>query len=431
MTSFINTFFKIGLSKFIVIIFGLTTSIIIARILGPEKNGHIAILLVYPSLFMTFGSLGISQSLTYFVGKNIYNEEKIKIAITQIWIFSSTISIISCIILIYAFNNSTNSLILITLALIPIPFTLFNTYNMGLYLGKNQINKYNQINWIPSIIIFILTIVFIYFLKLDIEGAMLASLGGPILMSIILILKNDFLNYISFKIEWEIIKSLLKLGLIYALSLLVINLNYKIDIILIDKLSNSYQLGIYSKGAALTQYLWQIPMLLSTLVFSKSATSKKDKDFSLKVTQLLRISILIITIICIILLFFSKDIILTLFGQQYKESVSVLNYLLPGVLLLTIFKVMNMDLAGKGKPWIALKAMIPALILNIILNLFLIPKFGANGAAISSTFSYTFAAILFVYFYSSFTKISFKEIFSYSKKDFKPFITLYRKILKK
>ena len=30
------------------------------------------------------------------------------------------------------------------------------------------------------------------------------------------------------------------------------------DIILLDKLSNAYELGIYAKGAAITQYLWQI-----------------------------------------------------------------------------------------------------------------------------------------------------------------------------
>ena len=430
MSTFIKSFFKIGISKIIVIVFSIATSILTARTLGPEKNGIIAALLVYPSLFMTFGSLGISQSVTFFIGKQKYHEDNIKRAITQIWAITSILSLIICYLLIYSFTNVSNDILLIMLAILPIPFTLFNTYNMGLFLGKNEISKYNQINWIPSILIFFLSLVFILYLKLDIKGAILATLVGSILMSIILFLKNDFLSFFSAKIEWIVIKKLLSLGLIYALSLLVINLNYKIDIILIDKLSTPFELGIYSKGSSLIQYLWQIPMLLSTLVFAKSATSKKDIEFSLKVAQLLRISILI-TIICIILILFSKFIILTMYGEQYKESVSVLVYLLPGVLLLTIFKVMNMDLAGKGKPWIALKAMIPALIINIILNITLIPEKGANGAAIASTISYSFAAILFTYFYSKTSQVSIKQIFTYKKTDFKPFISVFNKLIHK
>jgi O-antigen/teichoic acid export membrane protein len=431
MSTFIKSFFKIGISKTIVIIFSIATSILTARTLGPEKNGILAALLVYPSLFMTFGSLGISQSVTFFIGKQKYHEDNIKRAITQIWAITSILSLIICYLLIYSFTNVSNDFLLIILAILPIPFTLFNTYNMGLFLGKNEISKYNQINWIPSILIFFLSLVFILNLKLDIKGAILATLGGSFSMSIILLLKNNFLSFFSVKIEWKLIKSLLSLGLIYALSLLVINLNYKIDVILLDKLSTPFELGIYSKGASLTQYLWQIPMLLSTLVFAKSATSKKDIEFSLKVAQLLRISIFIIAIICLILILFSKFIILTMYGVQYKESVSVFVYLLPGVLLLTIFKVMNMDLAGKGKPWIALKAMIPALIINIILNIILIPEKGANGAAIASTISYSIAAILFTFFYSKTSKVSIKQIFTYKKNDFKLFMSVFNKLMNK
>ena len=70
MKSFINDLFSIFRSRVAVIIFGLGGNIITARFLGPQANGIIAALTVYPSLFMTFGSLGIQQSTTYFVGKN-------------------------------------------------------------------------------------------------------------------------------------------------------------------------------------------------------------------------------------------------------------------------------------------------------------------------------------------------------------------------
>jgi len=58
-----------------------------------------------------------------------------------------------------------------------------------------------------------------------------------------------------------------------------------------------------------------------------------------------------------------------MYGEKFEGSIEVLKILLPGVLVLTLFKVMNTDLAGKGKPWVSMKAMIPALIINIIINI--------------------------------------------------------------
>jgi len=84
-------------------------------------------------------------------------------------------------------------------------------------------------------------------------------------------------------------------------------------------------------------------------------------------------------------------------------------------------------LAGKGKPWIAMKAMIPSLIINIILNIITIPKYGANGAAFSSTISYSLAAILFLQLYSRETQMPLKTILNFSFKDFEPLINLVKK----
>src|SRR5690554_3187405 len=406
MSSFISDVFRVGISNFLIIAFGLTTSIITARYIGPEGNGIIAALLVYPSLFMSFGSLGIRQSTTYFLGKNIFSEEQIKTAITQIWMITTVFSIVSSFILIRYFNNS------------------------GIFLGKNDIKTFNKINWIPGLVALLGTIVFVIIFKLDIAGAMLASVGAPLFMSGILLFKNKFLKAFSFKYDWKIIKSLLSLGIVYAISLLVINLNYKTDIIILDELSTPYELGIYSKGSGITQYLWQIPMIFSTIVFARSAVSKNSKAFSLKVAQLLRLSFIAIGLGGIVLYFLSDLIIVGMYGVEFKGSISVLNYLLPGVLILTIYKVMNMDLAGRGKPWISMKAMLPALVLNILLNIWLIPSMGANGAAVSSTISYSLAGLLFLVFYSKEVSIPIRTIVSLKKSDLDPIRNMI-KMLKK
>jgi len=418
VASFIKDLSSVGLSKVGIIFFGLGKSIILARWLGPELNGTIASLAVYPSLFMTFGSLGIRQSTAFFLGKQIYSEEDIKKGIVQIWVLSCLICVVSSFLLIKYFSSSGSDNLLVFLAVLPVPFSLFNTYNSGIFLGKNQIIKFNRINWIPPLIGLIFTLILVVIFNLSIVGAMMAGFIGSLFMFFILVRENKFLGSFTFQINWKVFKSLLSLGLIYATALLLINLNYKIDVILLDKISTPFETGIYSKGASIIEYLWQIPMLLSTIVFARSATAKKSLEFSYKVVQLLRISFLIILLGSVVLALTAPFLIRILFGIEFLPSADVLVYLLPGVLLLTIFKVLNMDLAGRGKPWISLKAMVPALIINIILNLFLIPDFGANGAAIASTISYSFAAMIYLVVYSREVGMPVREILNFSLNDF-------------
>lgn len=424
--SFLKDFVSVGLSKILMILFGLASTVIIARYIGPEGNGVIAALIVYPSLFMSFGSLGISQSVTYFLGQNLYEEFKLKIAITYIWFLSSTISFLVCWALLAGFTNVEVDWVIILLALLPIPFTLFNTYNMGLFLGKNQIKQYNSVNWLPIMVVCMSNVLFVIVLGLGIKGALLSAAFGPMTMSIFLLFKNDFHSYFGKKVDFLLIKKLFSLGLVYAFSLLIINLNYKIDVILLDQFSDKTQLGLFSRGMAIAEYLWQIPMLFSTLVFARSASTKNPKEFSFKVARLLRLSFLSISILSVILLIFANQIINLLYGEAFQGSVPVLQLLLPGVVILTIFKVMNMDLAGKGKPWIAVKAMLPALIVNVAINLVLIPSYGAIGSAIASALSYSVAGLVFLYFYSCETKMPIMQIVQLKKDDFDMLFKIFR-----
>lgn len=428
MKSFVSDVFSVGVSRGLIILFGLTTSIIVARVLGPENNGVIAALLVYPSIFMSFGSLGIRQSAAYFLGKNIFSESQIKTAITHIWLISSVISLAVCFLLMRYFSNSGDNSWLIILAVSPIPFTLLNNYNSGVFLGKNEISSFNKINWIPTLVILVVTTILVLWLSFGVSGYLIALIVGPLFISVILTFKNKFITAFSFNYNWSIIKSMLSLGMVYALALLIINLNYKIDVILLDNMSSNFETGIYSKGVSITEYLWQIPMLFSPLVFSRSAISNDGRAFSLKVSQLLRLSFVAIGLVELLVFLFSKFIINLMFGESYAGSVMVLNTLLPGVLMLTVFKVINMDLAGKGKPWISIKAMAPALIINIILNIIFIPKYGAVGAAIASSISYTIASILFIFFYSIEMKIPVLEIIRFKVSDFKPIVQILKKL---
>ncbi len=430
-SSFLKDLVAVFQSKAAIVAFGFAMSIITARYLGPEGNGIIAALMVYPTLFMSIGSLGVRQSTTYFVGQEKYPMEDIYGAALSIWLFTTVLVVSICLVLINYFTKGQYTSIHIFLAVAAIPFSLYNTYTSGIFLGKQDIRQFNRINWIPAGINLVFTFLLVVVVPWGVTGSMIGSVLAPFIMFFLVMWRIRKMVPVKFNFDFKLMGNMLRLGIVYAVSLLVINLNYKADIILIEKYANTYELGIYSKGVSIIQYLWEIPMLLSTLVFSRSAGAKDPKEFSRKVCRLLRIAGVVIIIASILLFLLSKYVILFLFGEQFRGSIMVLKLLLPGVLLLTIFKVLNMDVAGKGKPWLSMTAMIPAVIINILLNILWVPKYGANGSALASTISYSVAAILFLLIYSKYVQIPIKEIFTFNHEDKLAVRSVYLKVKQK
>jgi O-antigen/teichoic acid export membrane protein len=431
VSTFAKDLFSVLKSRATVIVCGVLTSVLTARYIGPIGNGIIATLTVYPDLLMSVGSLGIRQSTTYFIGQKKHDERDIVSSILYVWIFSSLFCLALCYLLLKFSTKGDYSNEMVALAIVAIPFSLFNTYASGVFLGKNNIKEFNRINWVPNVIRFVGTLVLVVFFAMDVRGAMIGIIAGYFFLSFLVFKKLKKIVPLKFKYNPEIIKGLLRLGIIYAISFLIISLNYKVDVMLLERLSTDYEIGIYSKGVSVVQYLWEIPTLLSTIIFARSAVSKDPKEFSYKVATLLRICTVVILAVSVVFYFLSDFIMITMYGEAFAPSAMVQKLLMPGILLLTVFKVLNMDLAGKGKPWIAMKAMVPSLILNVILNYMWDAKYGANGASMASTVSYALSAVLFLYFYAKEVQIPVKEILTFKKSDYEMITSKINQFLKR
>lgn len=430
MASFLKDTSRVAVSKVLMIATGLATSVIVARWLGPSANGVMAAVAVYPALLMTVGSLGVRQATAFSLGSGKYQLNDIKTAISQLWLVASTITVFGSFALIWIFSKQANDLLLVSLAIAPIPFQLFNTYNTGIFLGQNKIRKFSRISWLPKLFVLLSTIVLVIFLAKGVYGALLATAMGPFVMFVILVFQNKFVQHVSLRVNWEIVRSLVGLGAIYAIAMLVLTLNYKSDIIFLEYLSDSREVGIYSKGAHLMEYLWEIPMLFSMVTFARSASTTDRAAFSRKVTKLLRLSLIVVGTISIVLGVVAKPLILLLFGEQFEGSALVLQIMLPGVVVLTILKVVNMDLAGRGKPWISIQTMLPALVINIALNFAMIPKYGANGAAFASTVSYFFGGVFTWLAYARETGQPISEILRFGAGDLEFLLSKLKKAVR-
>jgi len=88
-------------------------------------------------------------------------------------------------------------------------------------------------------------------------------------------------------------------------------------------------------------------------------------------------------------------------------------------------RVLGTDLAGRGKPMLNTYITGFSVVLNIILNILMIPRFGILGAALATAISYSTAFIIMVFVYNKVSGNKLKDLFFFKKSD----IGFYRSFL--
>ena len=94
-----------------------------------------------------------------------------------------------------------------------------------------------------------------------------------------------------------------------------------------------------------------------------------------------------------------------IFNFSFQSAQNIFLILSPVILLYSILTLVNQIIILLNKEYLYLIRSILGMILNIVLNIFLITKYGITGAAVSTLITYIFIAILFNFFDKDILKI--------------------------
>jgi O-antigen/teichoic acid export membrane protein len=432
---------KIKLPKFVVDVASLMSSrvvmtsvdiiigILVARILGPSSKGIMTTAIVIPVLVLNFADLGLGSTITYMMGKRIYDDQVLISTMTLLIFFTSLLGITSALLayIITGFQVRYGwTIILICIAIIPARLVM--TLNTGVLMAKNRITKLAMVNIIPNSIYFVGVMALLFFGSLRVELVLLSQVLSVIITAVyVLTLVRKYGNLIPTYIS-ELFWNMLRKGVVYALATFVIGLNYSLDIVILEHMTNSKEVGIYSVGTSVAAILWWIPSVISTVNFSHSASSKDDMAHAKKTAVILRVVLWVAILPILLLYIFSPIVIPWVYGNAYYTSSIVVHAILPGVWAMLIFNILYGDLAGRGRPESALWVFSLAVVIDIALNIWWDPLFGAIGSAWASTVSYTLGGIIFGIVYARISNLRLRELFVIQRDDLKPLWGLIRKI---
>lgn len=414
-----NTLGVLG-TRVLMIFLSLAGGIIVARMLGPGNRGMLEILSTVPHLVVSFGNLGIGNANLYFIAKKKYSIEKIVANTVAISFLLGIILLIISFLIVGALSENVFRdipVVYSVIAFAPIPFMLFQRYSEYIFLGKELIGLRNRLNIIPGISYFIFIILLVVLLKKGVSGVLLAQLISATIAFILGVTLIKKLSRIGFQFDWQLFKKSVGYGIIPFSALVILNLNFKADIFFIKYFLDNTQVGYYSLGVSLGEKIWLVPEAIGLVLFSK-VSNINTNEANLLTPKLCRITLLFSVLSAIFLYCVGYWVIVLLYGVAFEPSVTPFKLLLPGIVTMTLFLLVHSDLTGRGKARITLMVFSFALVLNILLNVILIPRIGINGAAIASSISYSVGAIWLCFFFAKETGLGIGDILFFKRQDY-------------
>lgn len=385
-------------NKIIPLFFTFLLTVYIARSFEVKEYGIISFFFSILSVLILISGLGINVSAAKYTAQ--YNKSEklisvlnsgIKLRIIASLIFAFIIILTYKHLAVIIMKPELSSLLLISVPLLFLKGLL--AFLKNIFVGLHRLKYSFVINLLESILKLLLIILFFNFatasLLTIISVYTLATLLS-VIVGFLLLYRNyytiDRYNKVKIKFENDIIN--------YSIPLFFISIGViiasDIDIIMLGLLSTNEEVGYYSISKHIITKLPLMSFIIATGVMPIFA--KFDNNNRKKLTKflysLLRIMLIVYSVIFLLMFLLSPYFIPFIFGTQYQNAIQIFQYLLPYSFIYSFSIVLSAFLTYQGLAKKRVKNLIFSTILNITLNYILIPKYGAIGAAISTSISY-------------------------------------------
>ncbi|MCC7551070.1 MAG: flippase [Methanobacterium sp.] len=427
---FIKHIITTFLTTVLIFILSIVSSVIIARALGPEGQGIYTLVMLLPSLILILTNLGISRSVIYHLSKGDLPGDVLtgNFLIAAFILMAASVLIGYGLILFGAdeiFPNVPHYLLLMGLVIIPLQL-LFSQFYSGILYGLQKINTNNLFNLIQSIFLVIFIFLLVLVFKEDISGALTATIISLFITDILMTLWIIRNVPISFKFRKDIQKSIFSFGIKVHLTNVMYFFRSRVDVFILNFFLNPQAVGFYGIAYGTAETIWMLSQSAGNVLSPKisSMSSEEQKKY---LTPIITRNIFFISLMGAVALFLMGYwLIGFLYSESYLPSVEPMKILLIGVVAISAERILMSDIIARGKPIISTYLTAITVVLNIGLNVLLIPWIGILGVAWASSIAYSINLILTLAVYCRISGNSGWDVIIIKKEDIK----LYKNFIK-
>lgn len=373
----------------------LIVSIFSARLLGPSNYGLVNYGLTYTAFFTSLCYLGLHS----IVLKEFVDNPNQKGLVIGTSLGLRLISSLCAVVLIFLMSviidhGEKETIIVVVLTSISLIFQTFDTFSYFF-----QANYMSRITAIAGFVGYTVTScyrILLLIMGTNVRWFALSNSVDYIFIAVILFIcyKKHGGPKLSFSFSKG--KELLGKSYHFILSGAMIAIYGQADKLMLKHYLSQSAVGLYSVASSINNaWVFVLSAIVTSLSPSIMSLYKTNKMlFERKNKQLYCLVFYISTVVAIVFTVLSRFIVSLLYGEQYIESAGVLAI----ITWLTAFSYLGVA----RDPWSVctdnqkfLKYMyVGAAVLNVILNAFMIPRWGINGAALASLLTQFFTCFI-------------------------------------
>jgi O-antigen/teichoic acid export membrane protein len=366
-----------------------------ARYLGPKLYGQLSYALAFTMLFCPISDLGLDGIVQREILLDPTAKDKAigtSFVLTAIGGLLSFILAVTGIFIVRPSDGLTHALV----AILSIG-AIFQAFIAIEYWYESQVEskrivaaKFSAflISNVLKLALIVLKAPLIAFAWVSLAEAGIGAAG------LVIIYNRDGYRISSWKFSTAATLKFLRISWPIILSGIMTTISMRIDQVMLGEMIGETEVGIYSVAVRLTEAWFFIPLTACSSAFPAIMNSwAGDKElFYKQIQKLYNLMAFIGYCIAIPVTIFSGWIIKLLFGAAYYKSGPLLSVLIWTVIVMNLGSARTLYLISMNWTKLLFITLLFGSVLNILLNLILIPRYGAVGAAISTIISYWLAS---------------------------------------
>jgi O-antigen/teichoic acid export membrane protein len=388
-------------------------TIYIARSLGAEGFGILSFALAFSGIFSIFADLGINTLTVREVArdKSLSNKYLGNGIIIKILLAFFSFGLIILIINLLGYNQET--ILVVYFVSISVILTSVSGIFNSIFQAYEKM-EYTSLSQILISVLMFCGVVLAIRLGFNVVGfAIVYSITSFLTLVFTLIIYIIKFSVPKFEVDIHFWKPTIIEALFFGLSSFFISIYFYISTIMISILNGNVDVGIFSAAYRLIFVLLFIPNVVIISLFpvmSQHFESYKDL-LKLEYEKTFKYLFLMAIFILIIGYIFSDKLILLVYGYGFTNAVIVLQILIFVIPLIFINTLLGNLLGASNRQRFLTIVAFSNVILNIGLNILLIPKYGYIGASIAYILTESLGFILmFTYISRYLFNIQIKNI---------------------
>lgn len=406
---------------------GLVSTIIVARLLGPQGKGVLAIVAAIPSLGLGVASFGLGPALGFMAGKDRYPARDL-VSAAVVWSLFLGAAIGA---LVWTFRGALLASVMkgLTTQDLAVVAISLPTYYIFAFLGALFIGHGRAVAFAGLQSVFAtLNLAAIVGASLLLPGSSSAVVIALSIASALGALCALAVYRAGFTLSPRRMIQITRAATPYAAKSYVGQASsmffLRADVFFLNYFAGPAAVGVYSVATNLAEKLWLLSSPIASAVFSQITGAERHD--AVRLTTLTSRALLVLNGVAALVLFALAVLFVpTIYGAQFTNAVWYLGLLLPGVVIFAVCQPYSQFFVGQlGRPGVTSALSAAMMALSGVLYITLIPTMGPSGAALGSTLSYSTALIGYAWLMPRAAGVTLREMLLPTRADF----SLYKSV---